>query len=435
MWIINDLKRRLFSSKSGSILIAALIVTTALALVMGAHSSRLFSEYRMADRSYHMSAALNLAEAGIQHAMSELNYGNGSYTGWTASDGGSTQSITVSALTSTSGNVCGGYTVTMSNIDTDDPVVVSVGRSPSVANPRSSKSVKVALKRSQTGFFTMAVFGKESVLLNSNAQIDSYNSADGEYGGANVSCGGNVGTNSTSESWPYAITMNSNAVINGSAIVGVGGNANNAILENANVTITGNKTELDEPKTFPAVYGPVGLTYKGSLTLNSNANESITESGKYDNISLNSNSYLTVSGDVQIYVTGTLSLNSNTHIDIQSGGSLELYVDGNMNFNSNAYISNVAKDPTKCILYGTSNYTGNLNFNSNTAFYGVVYAPEANIQMNSNSGIYGSVVGKSVSINSNGKVHYDEALGESSVGPATGDYNYQLTSWAEVAPQ
>lgn len=425
-------KKKFFSSESGSILIAALLVTTALALVMGAHSSRLVSEYRMSDTSYHMSAAMGLAEAGVQHAVSELNYGDGSYSGWTSSNSGNTQALVDSSFTSAGGNVCGAYSVTMSNLDTDNPVVVSIGYSPSMANPRSTKTVKVALLKSVSGFFTMAVFGKESVLLNSNAKVDSYNSLDGAYGGDNKNSNGNVGTNSVSESWPYAVTMNSNAQIDGALSIGPGGDVDQAVLENANVSISGGKTVLNELQSFPDVYGPTGLTYKGSLTLNSNNHQAINSSGQYDNISLNSNSYLTVTGDVQLYITGTLSLNSNTHIDVQSGGSLEIYLDGNLNFNSNAYISNVDQDPSKCALYATNHYTGNLNLNSNSAFYGVVYAPEANIQMNSNSGIYGSVVGKSVTINSNGQIHYDEALGDSSVGPGTGDESYEITAWAEV---
>lgn len=430
---MKSLQERLFSCKKGSILVATLIVTTALLLVMGAHSSRMVSEYRMSDRSYHMSAAISLAEAGIQHAISELNYGD--FSGWTSADGGDTRSISVNSFTSASGTACGGYSVTITNATSDEPTVVAEGSSPSVASPRSKKAVRAGLLRGEKSFFTMGVFGKDSVVLNSNAVVDSYNSTFGPYGGTNISQGGNVGTNSTSESWPYAVTMNANAQIYGDLIIGPGGDTNNAVQENANVTLTGNKQTLDEQKTFPDVYGPTGLVYRGSLTLNANSNASITESGQYDNISLNSNSYITVSGgDIQLYITGSLSLNSNTRIDVAADSSLELYVDNQMNFNSNAQINNLSNDPTTCILYGTSNYTGYLNFNSNTAFYGVVYAPEANIQMNSNSGIYGSVAGKTVSICSNGQVHYDEALGESSAGPSTGDFTYILVSWAEVAP-
>lgn len=430
MFIVNSIKKRFFSSESGSILIAALLVTTALALVMGAHSSRLVSEYRMSDRSYHMSAAMGLAEAGIQHAASELNYGD--FATWTASNSGETQALTVASFTNASGVVCGGYTVTITDADTDAPSVVAVGFSPDMATPRSTKTIKVGLMRGEKGFFTMGVFGKESVVLNSNAVVDSYNSTFGAYGGTNISHSGNVGTNSTSESWPYAVTMNSNAQVYGDVVIGPGGDTDYAILENANVSITGAKETLDELKNFPDVYAPT-LTYRGSIQLNANGSASITESGKYDFIRLNSNSHITVSGgDIQLHITGELSLNSNTRIDVEAGSSLELYVDSQMNFNSNAQINNLNTDPTKCILYGTSNYTGYLNFNSNTAFFGVVYAPEAHIQMNSNSGIYGSVAGKTVSICSNGQVHYDEALGESGAGPGTGDFNYTITSWAEL---
>ncbi len=47
---------------------------------------------------------------------------------------------------------------------------------------------------------------------------------------------------------------------------------------------------------------------------------------------------------------------------------------------------------------------------------------------------YLTSIGKDVTIDSNGSVHYDEALGAGGYGPATGDYIYRVDSWAEITP-
>lgn len=420
-------------SQKGSILVAALLVTIALVVVIVAYSARLIADYRMTDKAYHMSAALNLAEAGVHHALSELNYGDGSFPGWTSSDAGATQTITVSSFTDSSGDVCGGYTVTITDAASDNPTVVTIGYSPSIADFRSKKSVKVGLVRVDKGVFNMAVFGKESVHLQSYAQIDSYNSTYGAYGGTNISQSGNIGTNSTSSVSPYAMTLDSNAQISGSVLVGPGGDPATAISESVNVNLTGAKDTLPEPKVFPEVYGPTGLPDMGALTVGS-AGATISSSGQYSSLILASNSFLTISGDVQLYITDTLDLNSNTRIDVLPGASLEIYVDTAMEFHSNSQINNLNNDPTKCAIYATSYYTGSLTFNSNTDFYGVLYAPEASVTLNSNADTYGSIVGKDVTLDSNGSVHYDEALGAGGYGPATGDYIYSMDSWAEITP-
>lgn len=424
---------KIINSNRGSILVAALLVASTILLVIGAYSARLISDYRMTDKAYHMSAAMNLAEAGLQHAVSELNYGDGSFAGWTASDGGATQEITVPSFTTPDGSICGGYNIIVTGANTDDVTVVTIGYSPAIVDFRSKKSIKAGLIRVEKSVFNMAVFGKESVYLKSYAQINSYNSTYGPYGGSNIAQSGNIGTNSTSAVSPYAITLASNAQIDGSVLIGPGGDTSTAIDDSSNVTITGTKGDLPEPKTFPDIYGPSGLPSMGSLNVGTGG-ATISSSGQYTSLTLSPNSALTVTGDVQLYITGTLALRSNTRIDVAAGASLEIYVDTKLDMHSNSQINNLNNDPTKCSIYGTSNYTGSLTFSSNTDFYGALYAPEASITLNSNADTYGCVIGKDVTIDSNGAVHYDEALGAGGYGPATGDYIYSVDSWAEITP-
>jgi hypothetical protein len=75
-----------------------------------------------------------------------------------------------------------------------------------------------------------------------------------------------------------------------------------------------------------------------------------------------------------------------------------------------------------------SNYSGSLALNGGANFYGVIFAPFADIQMNGNFEMYGAVVadGFSGRINGTFSEHYDVSLGSMSL-PL--DPRLTATSW------
>jgi hypothetical protein len=54
---------------------------------------------------------------------------------------------------------------------------------------------------------------------------------------------------------------------------------------------------------------------------------------------------------------------------------------------------------------------------SNSEFYGILYCPEGTIDVRSNFEIFGSVAAEQVIVNSNSRIHFDEALRALSAGP------------------
>jgi hypothetical protein len=259
--------------------------------------------------------------------------------------------------------------------------------------------------------------------------IDSYDSRDGPYGGANVKSNGKTGTNSTETSGIY---MDSNAVVNGPVYTGAGSDPNQVIEMKASAAINGPTQALTSPKELPSVIAPSGLPDQGNFWIGNDDTLTISQSGQYDNFTMDSNAIVTITGDLQLYVTGEFNLLSNAQLVLADGASVELYVGGSYFQDSNTTFSNVSQDPTKLTVLGLDSlYDATIKWYSNTEFYGAVYMPSAFIDVDSNTDFYGAMIGRYLEMDSNIQVHYDEALGGIDTfgsGPA----NYIVKSWQQL---
>src|SRR3954469_3372011 len=62
-----------YKSQRGSVLLVAMILTVAIALAIGSYFSLTLSSLNMSNRSYHYSAAMNVAETGLEEGMWSIN--------------------------------------------------------------------------------------------------------------------------------------------------------------------------------------------------------------------------------------------------------------------------------------------------------------------------------------------------------------------------
>jgi Tfp pilus assembly protein PilX len=264
--------------------------------------------------------------------------------------------------------------------------MISVEYQPIVAPTTTTTSVV-------TDPFGHAAHAKGGVSLNGNASTDSYNSDNGAYNvGGNRFQRGHVSSDSTAGN---TINLTAGSTVNGDAYAGPG--ANVAASINNGGTITGVQSTESTTWSLPLSAIPTGVTNLGNLSLSGNpkgdCSYSLSE-GTYwfSSVSVTGNAKLCVNGAVKIYVTGS--------IDVGGNG-----------------IATANNKPPNLLLYGTVNPTDatkkctSVNIHGNGNFYGAVYAPDADISVVGNGGVYGSLTGKSVSINGNGGLHYDEALG------------------------
>ncbi|MBI4342237.1 MAG: hypothetical protein HY599_02595 [Candidatus Omnitrophica bacterium] len=360
-------------------------------------------------------------EAGIDRAIVELRQdSNWAGTGYT----------TVGSQ--------GGYAVTISPINSRTKRVVSTGYQPSNVStaPHYQQSQVEAIVYFQNTSFAYALFSATTVTLDSNALVDSYNSANGAYSDSNVSADGDVGSNATGAG---TVTLNSNAKIKGDVAVGPGGNVTTDIVLNGNASFTGSPQTLIQAEDLSLTSFPSGSA-SGSLSLGSN--EDLTLPGgtyRYTSVDLNSNASVSVTGNVIIYVENSFKLESNTQfVTTCPTCTMTLYVDGNagdpntpaVQLRSNALLSAGAKpSQLKVIITGNSSSTSRaLHVESNSTIYGVIDAPRSHVDLDSNAKLFGAAVTRSIQLDSNAKVHYDVSLKSS----GSSNQALQLRSWREL---
>ena len=412
-------------TERGAALIIAILVTLAMLIVAMPFLTKLSGQYRSTEKTYRQLAALNLAEAGVERAIWELNHGN--IANWEGDE--NLKTLTISSFQASGGTDVGGIVIEVSEHDSDSPVIQSRGRVPHIGTATLDKTIRVQLEVSGgRSLFDFGIFGDEGVEMAGNAQTDSYDSREGEYGENNVGDQGDTGTNASHYS---CLFLRNNADIYGDAIVGPGADPVSVIVTQNNSGISGEQTALEEEKELPTVSPPEGLPWRGAYSIGHNDEDTIEESGEYTSFILQSNSKVTITADVTLYISGEFSMESNTQLEIDNGVTLIIYLGGTFSQRSNSQINNLSQDPTKLQIYGTEYFTPTMTWRSNSSFYGAVYVPEATVHYDSNADFFGSVVANYVEVDSNAGLHYDLALG-SLASVYSGESNsYRVKSWQE----
>ncbi len=383
----------------------------------------LSTRFRVTEKSFRIMAATNLAEAGIERAIWELNYGN--IDAWSGNL--TNRTLSLPGVQAANGRIAGDVEIEVLNPASDDPIVISTGTVPWFEDMFFERRLRVRLRHGIKSFFDFGVFGDEGFDLHGNAYVDSYDSLVAPYDPLARGTSGNVGTNADHR---WDVVLLNNTTVYGDAITGYASDPAEVIRLANNAQVTGTEKALDEPKLIPAIEAPF-LPDRGAYALpQGTLNGALSESGTYSSFSLGDNSKLTINGNVRIYVNGPFSMSSNSCIEISDGSTFEVTMgNGTFDVASNAWISNVSQDPRAMAILGTSEFH-QLNWRSNTQFYGVMYVPEATIDYSANADFFGSIVCNLISMSSNAGIHYDTSLGS---WKKYGTYNSKLEvrSWQE----
>lgn len=410
--------------EQGMMLVLALMVSFVMLVVAVPFIFKLNSQYRSAERSYKSLAALNLAEAGAERAIWEINHGD--ISTWDGDD--EQRTLTITSFQTSVGTAIGDIDIILTDPGGDNPIVEATGKVPEINDFTIVKKLRVVLEKTKPSVFDFGLFGNEGIHLNSNALIDSYDSRNGLYGGSNVKSQGDTGTNAIHYG---CISLDSNAEIHGDALSGPESNPEDAIVTESGSHIYGEKLALSGLKEMPSIPAPEGLPNRGDYFLGSGGQDTISESGEYSSFMLDNNTKVTITADVILYITGEYSMKSNTEMEIAGGVSGVIYLGGSFVQNSNAQFDNVSKDPSKLTLFGTDSFNGQMEWHSDQGFWGAIYMPRADVICPSNTDFYGSMIANSIDIYSNGKIHYDESLG----GHGSSSSSYVVKSWQEKKGQ
>jgi hypothetical protein len=254
------------------------------------------------------------------------------------------------------------------------------------------------------GVFEYALFGNQYVHLKSGGTVVPYN-----YGTDDAYL--QVGTNNTLAG---SLDLKSGAIVDGDAVIGVGGDPDAAITDESG-GIKGNTFIMPKEHELPEVTVPQWLASMPSSGTIDN-NKTINNSGKYDNIDLGNNKVITIKKEVSLYIVGDVVLDNSAELRIADANnvSLTLFVGGNIEVKNGGVINNQSEDAKKLKIYGL-NSCQNIVLKNGSDFYGAMYTPNADVVMMNSGDAYGSVIAKSVDQRNSSTFHYDVTLREVSI--------------------
>lgn len=396
----------------------ALIMVTSLGTLSLAILSTVGSSYRLNKQVRTESSARYVAEAGVAEAIYNLSRGGNGSLGQAQQRldyGGATYWVETEAL--------GGSLLSL----------VSTGVDGSAA-----ARIQVVLDLSLGSLFSWGAFGDEGLSMSSNTHIDSYNSSDGSYADQAVNGSGsdtyanqngNVGSNDS-------VSLDQNATVNGNAIPGPDGTT----TVSGGATVTGSTAPAPITSEMPMIEVPRTVS-AGDLLIATNDTYSLPPGDHaFDDFGLGNGATLVVHGPATVvFESATMRAGSEILVDA-TDGPVQFYVLEDFLMNSNTTFGSLTKTPADVELNLLSDNVINpdapidldtVDFESNSEFYGTIYAPNAQIVINSNFALYGSLVARAVRLNSWATIHFDEALLESSAGSE--GFTFSKVFWRELS--
>ena len=273
------------------------------------------------------------------------------------------------------------------------------------------------------GPFEAAIFTENGMELNNSAVVDWYNNTEDDKIMQ-------IGTNNTTSG---SVVLRNSATVYGDVVVGMGGDPG-IVINDYGATVTGDTRALTERYVMQPVTVPEWLESLPSLgTINENT--TITTSARYSSIDLGNSEgdseseTVTISGGkIILYITGDITLGNSAELGIENNASLILYLGGDFEGKNSSTVNNETQDPQKLKIYGLDSCE-NMRFKNSSAFYGAIYAPNADVVMDNSANIYGSVVSKSFDQRNSGTFNYDVTLREVSINDEA--VYFTITNWHE----
>jgi Tfp pilus assembly protein PilX len=437
--------------EQGSILIVTLTLGVILALASVSYLLLVGTQKTVVTRSQTWNAALPMAEAGVEEAMAQVNsqvvFGgyqsftnfststnppqNFSPNGWGTGTWGSTN-----IFGPMSRSLIGGtYSVFITTNDATPSIYSSGSTTVPVTGDTISRSVKVATMLVRLSNVGIGAVG--DIDLNGNAIFaNSYNSHDPNFSTNGVYKSTMTTTNGDVASVGGLVNIG-NRDIDGDLYLGP-----TATFTANNGDVAGN-TYTDFNIQFPPVTLPSALTslpltapvwYTNSSTGNKYFAYVFNTSGNYQ---IGGNYPIVVNAGVTVAINDTSSSVDMGKLELKGGinncGTLVLYISVATTIGAAGNTSapvDAANRPENLWVFGLNNLT-EITWSGNSAFVGVIYAPNADVKLNgggsSDYDIQGSLIGKSITSNGKFSVHYDEYL--SRIGPIRG---YVPASWQEL---
>lgn len=418
---------RNFRSERGTVLLVALFVGALIAISLGSYVALNTQSLKMANRSFYVSEAMNMAESGVEEAIYAFNQAQlgdtTAWNDWNTSDG-LTAKRTITDFT-LAANATASVKVYIDRYNppaTYQPLVIAQA---SVTLPGSqtpiTKMLEIRMRR--RSYFAAGLVAQNGITFSGNsASVDSWiSNPDNDASTAAVPYSGGVRRDHGSVAAASVTSTISvgNADIWGTASIGGSSTTAISVGSNGRVGPFGTSDGVKNPASIAtdfttnmmAVTMPTTGTIIGSLGATVGAAGTTTV---YRVPSIEDS--LTVYGNVTLILTaapGVYAINiaGSEGITLAAGATLTIYTAGDVKIAGNGLLNN-NDQPESFQLWGTSTSLTpqDIQIAGNGALKGVVYAPNGSIRINGNGDIMGAVVGRDINLTGNASFHYDESL-------------------------
>lgn len=402
-------------------MITALIFAAVAAVLTAGFLFRSSQEAKLATRSFFQSAALNLAEAGIEEGLYAINTGTlSAVNGWSAVPSNPNDYVKTMTTGFDFGQATGAIYVRADGANGTNPVITAAGV---ITIPNQPTIVK-QLRISGTGtrhLFANSIVAKSSVTFSGVADIDSYDSQIGPWNAAtNRSDRATVATNST-------VQLSGSAYVYGYVATGgtppsVGGAGRiYGVTSPALPLVDPSRVRTDFNTNLSDAVAPAWAAISlGNITTSvtlPRGGDAVSANGRYlytaSRIDLGGVATLTINGPVDLISTGELTLGNSARILLNNVGgvSLNVYCPQTIDLAGTGLVNNT-RNPARATLWGTkpSPGTQTIEIRSSAPFVGTVYAPNANVQLSGSTSLSGALIARSVAVSASGVIHYDVRL-------------------------
>src|ERR1051326_1780118 len=425
----------------GSVLLVTLCMAWVIGIALVSYLTLVSNQSRTTFHSQTWANCIPVIEAGVEEALTQLNYNSGeglsgaALHGWTVSTNGvCTKTRTVG---STSDNTYVEITIDPNAAVT--PIITAKGyvpapgytgktmggetafgmilgtitgqSSPAVA----SRTVKVNTVLQSAGGGPGGLSAKGKITFSGGGSLDSFDSSDpnystgGQYDPTKRKANGRALSNlATSDSIHVdtahiygSVTTGAGATSGANSTVTVSSGAVGDAAYNASPTpdaygrnIQQGTYTSDANVQFDAVAAPfvwgTGSTPVAGTVGGTNyswvANGALNHNWNLGSINVSGGKSLIVTGgDVTLYVNGNFTTSGSGYVYIAPGASLKLYVSGTFTV-SGTGVMNGAGYASKNAVYGLSTSSQNWAYSGSSAFIGTVYAPYANFTFSGSAG-------------------------------------------------
>ncbi|MFZ9010445.1 MAG: DUF7305 domain-containing protein [Anaerohalosphaeraceae bacterium] len=382
--------------RPGSVLVLVVLVVL-ISFIIGTGLLALGTQSRISSvNQVQDMKARSAADAGMERALQEINNAVRAKT-WSESV---TPYVNNAALPF-SDSV---YSIKTHYDTTDGYQVVSVG-----TDRDYTRSVSATL--GLRGLFDNAIQCRDNIILKAGTVVDTIDSTI-SMDPADCDEKAIIGTNSTD---PDSIILNMDVVVDGDVVVGVGGDTS-TVIKDLGATMDSSypmSTSVEFPAiSAPSLFGPdtsIGIK-KNEKTIGPGGDFPAT--GRFNNIKMSQGTTLRVIGDCTLYITGDVTMGQNSEIllDASKNAKLTIYLDGDWNSDNNSGINNETTTTNTFALYGTGPVGQAIDIKAKGEFYGVIYAPDADLTMYSGGNIYGSFVTNNFELKNPAEFLYDASL-------------------------